>query len=46
MTQTYADLTNGFGQAATGNGTLEQALQAAQDKTIQTMKSQAINIAQ
>jgi multiple sugar transport system substrate-binding protein len=46
MTQTYADLTNGFGQAATGNGTLEQALQAAQDKTIQTMKSQAINISQ
>jgi multiple sugar transport system substrate-binding protein len=46
MVQTYADLTNGFGQAATGKGTLESALQAAQNKTIETLKSQSIEVKQ
>jgi multiple sugar transport system substrate-binding protein len=44
MTQTYADLTNGFGQAVTGKGTIDQALKTAQQKTIQTLKSQSIEV--
>jgi multiple sugar transport system substrate-binding protein len=42
MTQTYADLANGLSAAVNGNGTLTDALKTAQDKTISTLKSQAI----
>lgn len=46
MTQTYADLGNGLGRAVNGQGTVADALKSAQDKTVQTMKSQALDVAQ
>ena len=46
MTQTYADLTNGLGAANSGKGTVLDALKTAQDKTISTMKSQSLEVAQ
>jgi multiple sugar transport system substrate-binding protein len=45
MTQTYADVSDGFGQAASGQGTLEDALQSGQSKTIAALKAQSIPVA-
>jgi multiple sugar transport system substrate-binding protein len=44
MTQTYGDLADGIGEAVNGNGTLADALQAAQDKTVESMKSQSLTV--
>lgn len=46
MTQTYADLGNGLSAAVNGKGTLTDALKAAQTKTISTLKSQSIQVAE
>jgi multiple sugar transport system substrate-binding protein len=46
MTQTYADLGNGLSAAVNGKGTLTDALKAAQTKTISTLKSQSIPVAE
>jgi multiple sugar transport system substrate-binding protein len=45
MTQTFADLGNGLSAAVNGQGSIADALKQAQDKTISTMKSQAIEVA-
>lgn len=42
MTQTYADLANGIGSAANGQGTIGDALESAQSKTVQTLESQGL----
>ncbi|MBT2502421.1 ABC transporter substrate-binding protein [Curtobacterium sp. ISL-83] len=44
MTQTYADVSDGFGQAASGQGTLTQALQQGQTKTVAALKAQSIPV--
>lgn len=44
MTQTYADLTNGLGAANSGKESVGDALKAAQEKTIATMKSQSLEV--
>lgn len=44
MTQVYADTSDGFKGAVTGNGTLAEALAKAQASTIETLKSQAIPV--
>ncbi|MFF5292199.1 ABC transporter substrate-binding protein [Paractinoplanes globisporus] len=44
MTQTYADASDGFKAAVSGQGTLLKALQDAQASTIQTLKSQSIPV--
>jgi multiple sugar transport system substrate-binding protein len=44
MTKTYADAADGFKAATSGQGTLADALKAAQTSTIQTLKSQAIPV--
>ena len=44
MTSTYADASNGFKAAVSGNGTLSDALAAAQKQTVETLKSQAIPV--
>ncbi len=46
MTQTYADVSDGFQKAVTGQGTLLDALAAAQKSTISTLKSQSIPVAE
>ena len=46
MTQTYADVSDGFQKAVTGNGTLLDALKSAQESTISTLKSQSIPVAE
>jgi multiple sugar transport system substrate-binding protein len=46
MTQTYADLGNGLSAAVNGKGTLGDALKAAQSKTISTLKTQSIPVAE
>lgn len=46
MTQTYSDLGNGLGAATSRKGTVGDALQAAQDKTISTMKSQSLEVSE
>lgn len=46
MTQTYADLADGIGKAANGSGTVTDALQSAQDKTVEAMKAQALTVAE
>lgn len=44
MTQTYTDLANGLSRAVNGQGTISDALGQAQDKTVSTLKSQAIEV--
>jgi multiple sugar transport system substrate-binding protein len=44
MTQTYSDVSDGFGSAITGSGTLESALAAGQTKTIAALKAQSIAV--
>ena len=44
MTQTYADASDGFKAAVSGQGTLLKALQDAQASTIKTLKSQSIPV--
>jgi len=46
MTQTYADVSDGFQKAVTGSGTLLDALKSAQESTISTLKSQSIPVAE
>ncbi|MCT9818827.1 extracellular solute-binding protein [Microbacterium sp. W1N] len=46
MTQTYADVSDGFQKAVTGQGTLLDALTAAQESTVSTLKSQSIPVAE
>ncbi len=46
MTQTFSDLGNGLGAATNGKGTVLDALKTAQDKTVSTMKSQALEVEQ
>lgn len=46
MTQTYADVSDGFQKAVTGQGTLLEALETAQESTIATLKAQAIPVAE
>jgi len=46
MTQTYADVSDGFQKAVTGQGTLLEALEAAQESTIATLKAQSIPVAE
>jgi multiple sugar transport system substrate-binding protein len=44
MVQTYADLSNGLGLAVQGQGTILQALASAQQKTIDAMESQGLQV--
>ncbi|RHA38156.1 ABC transporter substrate-binding protein [Cellulomonas rhizosphaerae] len=44
MTQTYADVSDGFKSAASGKGTLLEALTSGQQSTIDTMKAQSIPV--
>ncbi|WDG18593.1 ABC transporter substrate-binding protein [Microbacterium sp. Clip185] len=44
MTQTYADVSDGFKAAVSGSGTLADALQKGQDSTIKTLESQSIPV--
>ncbi|GAA2080297.1 ABC transporter substrate-binding protein [Microbacterium hatanonis] len=46
MTQTYADVSDGFQKAVTGQGTLLEALESAQSSTISTLKAQSIPVAE
>ncbi|WP_394770893.1 ABC transporter substrate-binding protein [Lacisediminihabitans sp.] len=44
MTQTYTDVSDGFGAALSGSGTLSDALKAGQDKTKAALKAQSIPV--
>ncbi|WP_066520221.1 extracellular solute-binding protein [Curtobacterium ammoniigenes] len=44
MTQTYSDVSDGFGSAETGQGTLLDALKTGQTKTIAALKAQSIPV--
>ncbi|GAA4265729.1 sugar ABC transporter substrate-binding protein [Frondihabitans peucedani] len=44
MTQTYSDVSDGFGSAISGNGTLLDALKSGQTKTIAALKAQSIAV--
>lgn len=44
MTQVYADVSDGFKAAVSGDGTLSDALTKAQASTIETLKSQSIPV--
>ncbi|MDR6972757.1 extracellular solute-binding protein [Leifsonia shinshuensis] len=44
MTQTYTDVSDGFGAALGGNGTLLDALKTGQQKTIDALKAQSIPV--
>ena len=46
MTQTYADVSDGFQKAASGQGTLLEALQSAQTKTVDALKAQSIPVSE
>lgn len=46
MTQTYADVSDGFQSAVTGRGTLLEALESAQASTISTLEAQSIPVAE
>jgi multiple sugar transport system substrate-binding protein len=46
MTSTYSDLADGFGRALNGSGTLGEAVDQAQEKTIATMKQQSLQVAE
>lgn len=44
MTQTYADVSDGFKGAVSGSSTLADALQSAQKSTVQALKAQSIPV--
>ena len=44
MTQTYTDVSDGFGAALGGSGTLLEALKTGQQKTIDALKAQSIPV--
>jgi multiple sugar transport system substrate-binding protein len=44
MTQTYSDVSDGFGTAINGSGTLLDALKAGQSKTVAALKAQGIPV--
>ncbi|MFB2555526.1 ABC transporter substrate-binding protein [Herbiconiux liangxiaofengii] len=46
MTQTYADVADGFGQVLGGTGTLGEALTTGQEKTIAALKAQSIPVSE
>jgi multiple sugar transport system substrate-binding protein len=46
MTQTYADVADGFKAAASGDGTLLDALTAGQESTISTLEAQSIPVSE
>ncbi len=46
MTQTYTDVSDGFGAAIGGSGTLMDALENGQQKTIDSLKAQSIPVAE
>jgi multiple sugar transport system substrate-binding protein len=46
MTQTYADVADGFKSAVSGDSTLTDALTKAQESTVQTLKAQSIPVKQ
>jgi multiple sugar transport system substrate-binding protein len=46
MTDTYATASDGFKAVVSGTGTLADALKTAQTKTVETLKSQAIPVAE
>ncbi|WP_062299971.1 ABC transporter substrate-binding protein [Demequina maris] len=46
MTQTYSDVADGFKSAATGAGTLAEALESGQQKTIDALEAQSIPVAE
>lgn len=46
MTQTYADVSDGFKAAASGTGTLTEALEKGQESTIATLEAQSIPVAE
>lgn len=46
MTQTYADVSDGFQKAVTGQSTLLEALESAQKSTVSTLKAQSIPVAE
>ena len=46
MTQTYADVSDGFKAAVSGSGTLGDALQSGQDATIKAMEAASIPVAE
>ncbi|HET7414613.1 MAG TPA: extracellular solute-binding protein [Arthrobacter sp.] len=45
MTQTYADVSDGFGQAVSGKGTLFEALTRGERLTVQALQAQSIPVA-
>lgn len=45
MTQTYADVSDGFKAAASGSGTLTEALEKGQESTISALDAQSIPVA-
>ncbi|MBF4572691.1 extracellular solute-binding protein [Herbiconiux sp. VKM Ac-1786] len=45
MTQTYADVADGFGGVLGGSGTLTEALKNGQEKTISALEAQSIPVA-
>ncbi len=45
MTQTYADVSDGFKAAVSGDGTLSDALSAGESATIKALKAQSIPVA-
>ena len=46
MTQTYADVSDGFKAAASGDGSLLDALTKGQESTISTLEAQSIPVAE
>ncbi len=46
MTQVYADVSDGFGKAASGSGTLLDALTSGTQSTIDALKAQSIPVAE
>jgi multiple sugar transport system substrate-binding protein len=46
MTKTAADLDDGLGKAWAGQGTIESALQNAQDKTVAELRKQGLNVSE
>ena len=44
MTQTYTDVSDGFGAAIGGESTLMEALQRGEDQTVDALKAQSIPV--
>jgi multiple sugar transport system substrate-binding protein len=44
MSTTFTQISDGFGKAASGSGTLSQVLTSAQSQTVATMKSQGFSV--